>query len=117
VADVDERLRVALRDLYAFYARTERMMFNVLRDEETMPIVKEMLTVYRRFLDGAREILMKDGKLKECKFESLSGNISAIFGALCPTQLPPGFPAPSLRGMRCGWVESTTSKTLRSRGS
>jgi AcrR family transcriptional regulator len=65
VEDVDERLKVALQEIYTFYEHTERMMFNVLRDEETVPIVKEMLTFYRQFLEGARDTLMKGRKLKE----------------------------------------------------
>jgi hypothetical protein len=54
----NERLRIALRDIYVFYARTDRMMLNVLRDEETMPIVKELLSGYRQYLADARDVLM-----------------------------------------------------------
>lgn len=65
VENVNERLGIALGDLYSFYTRTERMMFNTLRDEDTMPIVRQALAAYREFLDDAREVLMKGRKLKE----------------------------------------------------
>jgi AcrR family transcriptional regulator len=56
--DPDERLRRALRELYPYYRRTERMMSNVLRDEETMPIVAQMLRGYRSYIEAARETLI-----------------------------------------------------------
>ncbi len=34
IADPEERLRVALAEVYAYYRRTERLLFNVLRDAE-----------------------------------------------------------------------------------
>ena len=56
--DPDERLAVALDEMYAHYRRTERMMDNILRDEDTMPIVKLMLGGYRDYLTAARDTLM-----------------------------------------------------------
>lgn len=58
IDDPDERLSVALEELYAHYQRTERMMGNVLRDEATMPIVRRMLGGYRDYITAARETLM-----------------------------------------------------------
>jgi AcrR family transcriptional regulator len=55
----DDRLRVALRELYAHYRRTERMRENVLRDESVMPIVKQTLAGYRAYLATATDELMK----------------------------------------------------------
>lgn len=52
--DPDERLRGALKELYAYYRRTERMMDNILRDQATMPIVNQMLGGYRDYLSAAR---------------------------------------------------------------
>jgi AcrR family transcriptional regulator len=63
VKNVDERLKTALEELYRFYGRTERMMFNVLRDEQSMPIVKESLKAYRWFVGDARDTLMKGREL------------------------------------------------------
>jgi AcrR family transcriptional regulator len=59
VADPDERLELALSELYAFYRRTERMMENILRDEPLVPVLTTSLdNGYRRFLTAARETLI-----------------------------------------------------------
>lgn len=65
IKDVDQRLRTALEELYAWYCRTERMMLNVLRDEDRMPVVKEKVRGYRLYLDAARENLMKGRKTRK----------------------------------------------------
>ncbi|HEV2350654.1 MAG TPA: helix-turn-helix domain-containing protein [Terriglobia bacterium] len=64
VGDADERLRLALTELYAFYRRTERMMINILRDEEIMPMVRKKLGGYRRYLVAARETLRRGRRLR-----------------------------------------------------
>jgi AcrR family transcriptional regulator len=43
ISDPQERLRTALTELYGFYARTEPMRANVLRDAETMPELAALL--------------------------------------------------------------------------
>ena len=58
IEDPDERLRTALDELYAFYRRTERMMENLHRDEETVPLVKEHFAGYRGYLAAARDVLL-----------------------------------------------------------
>ena len=58
IDDPGERLAVALEELYGFYRRTERMMENILRDEDLMPVVKETLGAFRAFVAAAKEILM-----------------------------------------------------------
>ena len=58
IDDPDQRLRIALQELYAHYARSERMMDNILRDEETVPIVKQMFKGFRDYIDAAHRILM-----------------------------------------------------------
>ena len=56
--DPDRRLRMALQELYAHYARTERMMDNILRDEATVPLVKQMFQGFHDYIDAAHRILM-----------------------------------------------------------
>ena len=58
IGDPAVRLTAALRQLYAHYRRTDRMMNNILRDEATMPIVKRMLGGYRDYLNATRDALM-----------------------------------------------------------
>ena len=43
ISDPQQRLRTALMELYGFYARTEPMRGNVLRDAETMPELAALL--------------------------------------------------------------------------
>jgi AcrR family transcriptional regulator len=59
IEDPAERLRTALGELYAYYDRTELMVENLLRDEETMPVVKERFTGFHEFLAAARDLLAK----------------------------------------------------------
>lgn len=58
IDDPDARLRVALQELYDHYRRTERMMDNILRDEEVVPIVKQMFSGFRDYIDAAHATLM-----------------------------------------------------------
>jgi AcrR family transcriptional regulator len=58
VTDPDERLWVALQELYAHYRRTERMMDNLLRDEVTVPTVKQTFGGFRDYIKAAHETLM-----------------------------------------------------------
>jgi AcrR family transcriptional regulator len=54
----DERLTVALTELYGFYRQTEPMLDNLFRDEATVPLVEEHFAVFRAYLDAARDTLM-----------------------------------------------------------
>jgi len=58
IDDPDERLRSALEELYAQYRRTDRMRENLLRDQETMPIVQRLMGGYRDYLAAAADTLM-----------------------------------------------------------
>ncbi len=58
ISDPHQRLIQALRELYAYYRRTEGMLSNVLRDEETMQTVQETFASFRDYLKTAREVLM-----------------------------------------------------------
>jgi AcrR family transcriptional regulator len=58
ITDVDERLRVALGELYAFYRRTAPMLDNLFRDETTVPLVRERFAAFRGYFEAARDTLM-----------------------------------------------------------
>jgi AcrR family transcriptional regulator len=58
LADPAERTRTALRELYAFYGRTEAMYDSLLRDEAVHPIVKRLLRHFYGYLHGVRDALM-----------------------------------------------------------
>jgi AcrR family transcriptional regulator len=53
-----ERLETALRELYAFYARTEAMYTSLLRDEPLVPVVHERLGEFYGYLRAIEDILM-----------------------------------------------------------
>ena len=59
IGDPDERLRVALDELYGYYRRTESMMDNLHRDEVTMPVIRRMFTPFREYLSAARDTLAR----------------------------------------------------------
>lgn len=57
VADAQERLRVALAEVYAYHRRTEPMMNNVIRDAPVHPITREMAEPYLQHWDRMRYVL------------------------------------------------------------
>lgn len=58
IAAPDERLRTGLAELYAYYRRTASMLENLLRDEDSVPVLKERFAGFRAFLQAAGEILL-----------------------------------------------------------
>ena len=60
----DERQRLALGELYAFYGRTEPMLDNLFRDETTTPLVQERFAGFRDYLDAALDTLMTGRHLR-----------------------------------------------------
>jgi AcrR family transcriptional regulator len=64
VGDPDERLRVALSELYAFYRRTEGMLDNLVRDETTVASVAERFAGFRGYLAQAAQTLMAGRALR-----------------------------------------------------
>jgi AcrR family transcriptional regulator len=64
IEDFAERTETALRELYAFYGRTEEMYASLLRDEPFVPIVQRLLRYFHDYLDTAQDILMADRGLR-----------------------------------------------------
>jgi AcrR family transcriptional regulator len=58
IDDPDERTRAALAALYPYYRRNERMLANLLRDEETVAVVRERFVGFHVFLEAVEEILL-----------------------------------------------------------
>jgi AcrR family transcriptional regulator len=58
IADPAERTETALRELYAFYGRTEEMYTSLLRDEPLVPVIQRLLGDFYGYLDAIRDILM-----------------------------------------------------------
>jgi AcrR family transcriptional regulator len=61
IEDPQQRLRTALTELYGFYARTEPMRANVLRDAQTMPALAALLRgSVVPYLEALRDLLAED---------------------------------------------------------
>jgi len=58
IAPPNERLGVALIELYGFFHRTEQMLDNLFRDETTVPAVRQQFSGFRGYLQQARDVLM-----------------------------------------------------------
>lgn len=64
VDDPGQRLPGALTELYTFYARTERMLENLFRDEVTVPMVAERFVAIRGYFSTALDALMTGRNLR-----------------------------------------------------
>jgi AcrR family transcriptional regulator len=65
IGDPQERLQTAITELYGYYARTEPMRANVLRDAETMPALAALLegTVVP-YLEAVRDLLAEGWEVR-----------------------------------------------------
>jgi AcrR family transcriptional regulator len=57
IADPQERLRLALGEVYAYHQRTEPMMANVVRDAQVHPLTREMAEPYFQHWERMRYVL------------------------------------------------------------
>jgi len=64
VEDPAERMRAALRALYAFYGRTESMYVSLLRDEPLVPPVQRRLRDFHGYLRAIQEGLVEGRGLR-----------------------------------------------------
>lgn len=59
LADPEERLRVALREVYAFYAETQQMLESTGRDIDRVPAVRRAAAAMGAYLEEARSALLR----------------------------------------------------------
>ena len=72
ISDPQERLRKALTELYGYYAHTEPMLANVLRDAQTMPALGTVLEVtIVSYLGAVRELLAEGWEIHSEESRSL----------------------------------------------
>lgn len=64
VEDPDERLRLALNELYAYYRRAGEMIDKLLRDEGAVPVVAEQFAPFHQLLRSATDILIRGRGLR-----------------------------------------------------
>jgi len=60
VSDPAERLRSALTEIYAYYADTEPMLANLIRDLDVMEAVRQQFAAFLDYMEAARQTLMVD---------------------------------------------------------
>src|SRR5688572_11441478 len=58
IEDPAARTEAALRELYAFYGRTEGMYTSLLRDEDLVPVLQRQLADFHGYLRAIQESLM-----------------------------------------------------------
>ena len=58
ISDPGARTEAALRELYAFYRRTEPMYTSLLRDEPVVPIIQQLLRGFHDYVKAIESILM-----------------------------------------------------------
>ena len=64
IENPDERLCVALGELYAHYRRTEGMLQNLFRDEATVPSVQMSFSAFHAYLADTADVLMRGRGLR-----------------------------------------------------
>ncbi len=64
ITDPAERTEAALRDLYAFYARTHTMYESLFRDAPLVPIVGSLLGSFHGYLAEVQDSLMAGRRLR-----------------------------------------------------
>jgi AcrR family transcriptional regulator len=58
IADPRARTETALREMYAFYGRTEAMYTSLLRDEPLVPVLQQRLAAFYGYLAAIQDVLM-----------------------------------------------------------
>jgi len=71
----DERLAVALRELHGYFARTERMLDNLYRDESIVPLVAERFGAFRDYMSAAERTIMKGRRLRGARARRTQGAV------------------------------------------
>lgn len=71
IADVEERLRVALAKVYAYHGRTERMIDKVMRDRQIHSLTREFSEPYFRHWEAMRDGLATGWDVQDKRREML----------------------------------------------
>jgi AcrR family transcriptional regulator len=76
IADAEERLRVALSEVYAYYSGNEAMVSNVLRDVALDPIVQEIMVPFDQYLETVRDFIADAFEASGERHEELLGAVA-----------------------------------------
>ena len=64
IDDPEERLQIALRDIYAFFRATEAMTANLLRDLPDLPVLREVAEPFVQYWEAVRAVLDRGWKAR-----------------------------------------------------
>ena len=111
ISDTDDRLRTALYALYPYYRRTRQMMTNIHRDEEVMPLVKQMMGGYREYLEAARDILLHGRTIPPARHNAVKAAIghALAFPVWRSMALEQGLPDAECSELMCRLVRAAQS--------
>ena len=73
IRDPQQRLELALDELYAYYERTEPMLSNVLRDAELLDVARDAAAPLHAYLEEAAEILTIGRRVRGRRRQLLGG--------------------------------------------
>jgi AcrR family transcriptional regulator len=76
IADAEERLRVALSEVYAYYSGNEAMVSNVLRDAALDPIVQEIMVPFDQYWETVRDVIADAFEASGERHEELLGAVA-----------------------------------------
>ena len=76
IADAEERLRVALSEVYAYYSGNEAMVSNVLRDAALDPIVQEIMVPFDQYWETVRDTIADAFEASGDRQEELLGAVA-----------------------------------------
>ena len=79
ISGPEERLRVALSEVYAYYSRNEAMISNVLRDAALDPILQETMVPFYQYWETVRDVITEG-------FEASGERREALLGAIALAQ-------------------------------
>jgi AcrR family transcriptional regulator len=71
IATPEERLKVALSEVYTYYGRTEPMLANVVRDAQVHPLTREMAEPFFQHFERMRYVLATGWGIEEERLGSL----------------------------------------------
>ena len=76
IAEAEERLRVALSELYSYYSGSEAMVSKVLRDAALDPIVQEIMVPFGQYLETVRDVIADAFEASGDRQEELLGAVA-----------------------------------------
>ncbi len=76
ISDPEERLRIALSEVYAYFSGEEVMLSNVLRDATLDPVLQETMVPFYRYWETVRDVIGEAFEASSERREPLLGAIA-----------------------------------------